>query len=51
VAEIVKGVPNGLGQGVMYWEPGWIDNAVRPSPLVFCSVRIVSVLTTVCGSR
>ncbi|KAF2428692.1 glycoside hydrolase family 53 protein [Tothia fuscella] len=27
VADIVKGVPGGLGQGVMYWEPGWIDNA------------------------
>ncbi|KAF2401254.1 glycosyl hydrolase 53 [Trichodelitschia bisporula] len=27
VAEVVKAVPNGLGQGIMYWEPGWIDNA------------------------
>jgi arabinogalactan endo-1,4-beta-galactosidase len=28
VADVVKAVPGGLGQGVMYWEPGWIDNAV-----------------------
>lgn len=27
IADIVKAVPNGLGQGIMYWEPGWIDNA------------------------
>lgn len=29
VATIVNAIPNGLGAGIMYWEPGWIDNAVR----------------------
>jgi arabinogalactan endo-1,4-beta-galactosidase len=28
VADVVKAVPGGMGQGLMYWEPGWIDNAV-----------------------
>lgn len=34
LAAVVKGVPGGLGMGVMYWEPGWIDNQVslRLSP-------------------
>ena len=27
VARRVEGVPNGLGQGLWYWEPAWIDNA------------------------
>ncbi|KAH8675413.1 family 53 glycosyl hydrolase [Xylariales sp. PMI_506] len=26
VTEIVKGVPNGLGHGVWYWEPAWLNN-------------------------
>lgn len=29
IANIVNAIPNGLGVGIMYWEPGWIDNAVR----------------------
>ncbi|RPB00544.1 glycosyl hydrolase 53 [Choiromyces venosus 120613-1] len=32
VATIVKAIPNSLGAGVMYWEPGWIDNQVLGSP-------------------
>jgi arabinogalactan endo-1,4-beta-galactosidase len=34
VADVVKAVPGGLGQGVMYWEPGWIDNAVSFVPFL-----------------
>lgn len=26
VIQIVKEVPNGLGQGVWYWEPAWLNN-------------------------
>jgi len=26
VIDIVKEVPNGLGQGVHYWEPAWLNN-------------------------
>lgn len=32
VAQILAEVPNGLGKGLMYWEPGWIDNASLGSP-------------------
>jgi arabinogalactan endo-1,4-beta-galactosidase len=28
VADVVKGIEGGLGWGIMYWEPGWIDNTV-----------------------
>lgn len=28
LAAIVKAVPNGLGKGIMYWEPAWINNQV-----------------------
>ncbi len=28
VANILDALPNGAGYGLMYWEPGWIDNAV-----------------------
>ena len=24
--QVVKNVPNGLGQGVFYWEPAWLNN-------------------------
>lgn len=27
IATVVNAIPNSLGVGVMYWEPGWIDNA------------------------
>ena len=26
IVKVVKGVPNGLGQGVNYWEPAWLNN-------------------------
>jgi arabinogalactan endo-1,4-beta-galactosidase len=26
IVEIVKQVPDGLGQGVHYWEPTWLNN-------------------------
>lgn len=26
VVDVVKGVPRGLGQGVNYWEPAWLNN-------------------------
>ena len=26
IVDIVKGVPRGLGQGVNYWEPAWLNN-------------------------
>ncbi|TID21569.1 arabinogalactan endo-1-4-beta-galactosidase protein [Venturia nashicola] len=26
LAAIVKGIPGGLGKGVMYWEPAWVNN-------------------------
>ncbi|KAJ9621038.1 hypothetical protein H2203_007625 [Taxawa tesnikishii (nom. ined.)] len=26
IVSVVKGVPNGLGQGVNYWEPAWLNN-------------------------
>lgn len=32
IATVVNAIPNGLGVGIMYWEPGWIDNAVRMLP-------------------
>ncbi|KAI0701700.1 arabinogalactan endo-1,4-beta-galactosidase [Earliella scabrosa] len=27
IAQVLNGLPNGLGQGIFYWEPGWIGNA------------------------
>lgn len=41
LADIVKAVPNGLGMGVMYWEPGWIDNQVFSS-LHICVMLIIA---------
>ncbi|KAF1812400.1 glycosyl hydrolase 53 [Eremomyces bilateralis CBS 781.70] len=32
VAQVLEGVPRGLGKGLMYWEPGWIDNWSLGSP-------------------
>jgi len=32
VANILDALPNGAGYGLMYWEPGWIDNAGLGSP-------------------
>lgn len=26
IVKVVKAVPNGLGQGVNYWEPAWLNN-------------------------
>ncbi|EIM87864.1 arabinogalactan endo-1,4-beta-galactosidase [Stereum hirsutum FP-91666 SS1] len=31
VEGVVAGLPNGLGQGIFYWEPGWIGNAALGS--------------------
>lgn len=39
VATIVNAIPNGLGAGIMYWEPGWIDNAVRTPAYYGCDSR------------
>lgn len=46
LAAIVKAVPNGLGMGVMYWEPAWINNQVsfylrllNDIVLTFCPCR------------
>ncbi|KAH7103425.1 arabinogalactan endo-1,4-beta-galactosidase [Auriculariales sp. MPI-PUGE-AT-0066] len=27
IVNVLKALPNGLGQGLLYWEPGWIGNA------------------------
>ncbi|KAI0746704.1 arabinogalactan endo-1,4-beta-galactosidase [Daedaleopsis nitida] len=27
IVQVLNGLPNGLGQGIFYWEPGWIGNA------------------------
>ncbi|KAI0765017.1 arabinogalactan endo-1,4-beta-galactosidase [Fomes fomentarius] len=27
IEQVLNGLPNGLGQGIFYWEPGWIGNA------------------------
>jgi arabinogalactan endo-1,4-beta-galactosidase len=32
VAQVLAAVPGGLGAGLMYWEPGWIDNQSLGSP-------------------
>ncbi|THH14750.1 hypothetical protein EW146_g5630 [Bondarzewia mesenterica] len=31
IHNVLKGLPNGLGQGIFYWEPGWIGNAALGS--------------------
>lgn len=38
IASIVNSIPNGLGVGIMYWEPGWIDNAVRTPAYYDCGL-------------
>ena len=32
VLNVVKGVPRGLGQGVNYWEPAWLNNTGSVNP-------------------
>lgn len=32
VASVVESVPNGLGQGLFYWEPAWTQNSNLGSP-------------------
>ncbi|KAL4249699.1 Arabinogalactan endo-beta-1,4-galactanase [Abortiporus biennis] len=27
IASVLNGLPNGLGQGIFYWEPGWVGSA------------------------
>ncbi|TFY80753.1 hypothetical protein EWM64_g3258 [Hericium alpestre] len=31
IVGVLKGLPNGLGQGIFYWEPGWVGNAALGS--------------------
>jgi hypothetical protein len=42
VKNIVNGLPNGRGTGLLYWEPGWIGNANLGSS---CSVSSCIILT------
>lgn len=27
ITNVLNSLPNGLGQGILYWEPGWVGNA------------------------
>ena len=38
ITSVLNSLPNQLGQGILYWEPGWIGNAALGSG---CSVRII----------
>ncbi|KAI0028406.1 arabinogalactan endo-1,4-beta-galactosidase [Vararia minispora EC-137] len=31
IKNVLSALPNGLGQGILYWEPGWIGNAALGS--------------------
>lgn len=35
IKNVLTSLPNGLGQGILYWEPGWVGNAALGSG---CSV-------------
>ena len=37
ITSVLNSLPNELGQGILYWEPGWVGNAALGSG---CSVRL-----------
>ncbi|EMD30414.1 glycoside hydrolase family 53 protein, partial [Gelatoporia subvermispora B] len=41
IRDVLQGLPDGLGQGILYWEPGWVGSAALGSA---CEVRAGSVL-------
>jgi arabinogalactan endo-1,4-beta-galactosidase len=55
VENVLAGLPNGHGLGVLYWEPGWVGNAGLGSS---CSVSLNAISQTMvltpkigCSSR